>query len=66
VSIGVNAGLELVDEFRCLCGMLGVGGNAAVAVGTGVRIRWGEFRQLVPLLANRNVSLIVRGRLCSS
>ena len=30
------------------------------------RIGWNKFRQLVPLLTNKDVSLIMRGRLCSS
>ena len=31
-----------------------------------VRIGWNKFRQLVPLLTNKDVSLIMRGRLYSS
>ena len=30
------------------------------------RIGWNKFRQLVPLLTNKDVSLIMRERLCSS
>jgi len=45
--------------------MLGVDGDDA-AVETRIRIGWNKFRQLVPLLTNKNISLIVRGRLYSS
>ena len=31
-----------------------------------LRIGWNKFRQLVPLLTNKDISLIVRGRLYSS
>jgi len=31
-----------------------------------IRIAWNKFRQLVPLLTNKDVSLIMRGRLYSS
>ena len=31
-----------------------------------IRIGWYKFRQLVPLLTNKDVSLIMRGRLYSS
>ena len=36
------------------------------AVEARIRIGWNKFRQLVPLLANKDVSLIMRGRLYSS
>jgi len=35
-------------------------------VETRIRIGWNKFRQLVPLLTNKDVSFIVRGRLYSS
>jgi len=66
VDIGASAKLELVDKFCCLGGMLGVDGDADAAVEARIRIGWNKFRQLVPLLANKDVSLIVRGRLYSS
>ena len=61
-----RAKLELVDKFCYLGDMLSVDGDADAAVEAGIRIGWNGFGQLVPLLANRDVSLIVRGRLCSS
>jgi len=66
VDIGVNANLELVDKFCYSCDMLSVDRDADAAVETRVRIRWNKFRLLVPLLTNKDMSLIVRGRLYSS
>ena len=37
-----------------------------LAVETRIRIEWNKFCQLVPLLTNRDISFIVRGRLYSS
>jgi len=63
VDIGGDANLELVDKFCYLGDMLSVDGDADAAVGTRIRIGWNKFRQLVPLLTNKDTSLIVRGRL---
>jgi len=46
--------------------MLSVDGDADAAVEARIRIGWNEFRQLVPLLTSRDISLIRRGRLYSS
>jgi len=46
--------------------MLSVDGDADAAVEARIRIGWNKFRQLVPLLINKDVSLIMRGRLYSS
>ena len=46
--------------------MLSVDGDADAAVEARLRIGWNKFRQLVPLLTNKDVSLIMRGRLYSS
>jgi len=56
----------LVDKFCYLGDMLSVDGVADAAVEARIRILWTEFRQLVPLLTNKDVSLIMRGRLYSS
>jgi len=45
---------------------LSVDGDADAAVETRIRIGWNKFRQLVPLLTNKDISLSVRGRLYSS
>jgi len=45
--------------------MLSVDGDADAAVETRIRIGWNKFRQLVPLLTNKDVSLTVRRRLYS-
>ena len=41
-------------------------GDADAAVEARIRIGWNKFRQLVPLLTNKDMSLIMRGRLYSS
>jgi len=46
--------------------MLSVDGDANAAVETRIRIGYNKFRQLVLLLTNKDMSLIVRGRLYSS
>ena len=46
--------------------MLSVDGDADAAVEARIRIGWNKFRQLVPLLTNRDILLISRGRLYSS
>jgi len=46
--------------------MLSVDGDADAAMETRIRIGWNKFRQLVPLLTNKDISLIVRGTLYSS
>jgi len=66
VNIGTSANLELVDEFCYLGDMLSEDGDADAAVKARIRIGWNKFRQLVPLLTNKDVSLIMRGRLYSS
>jgi len=46
--------------------MLSVDGDADAAVEARIRIGWNKSRQLVPLLTNKDMSLIMRGRLYSS
>jgi len=41
-------------------------GDADAAVESRIRIGWNKFRQLVPFLTNRDISLMRRGRLYSS
>jgi len=68
VDIGDNANLELVDMFCYLGDMLSVDGDADTAMETRIRTGWNGFGQLVglPLLTDKNVSLIVAERLCGS
>jgi len=66
VDIGASAKLELVDKFCYLGYMLSADGDADAAVEARIRIGWSKFRQLVPLLTNKDMSLITRGRLYSS
>jgi len=55
-----------VDKVCYLGDMLSVDGDADAAVETRIRIGWNKFRQLVPLLTNKDISLTVRARLYSS
>ena len=41
-------------------------GDADAAVEGRIQIRWTKFRQLVPSLTNKDISLIVKGKLYSS
>jgi len=61
-----SANLELVDKFCYLSDMLSVDGDADAAVEIRIQIGWNKFRQLVPLLTNKDISLKVRARLYSS
>jgi len=45
---------------------MSVAEDADAAVETRIQIGWNKFRQLVPLLTNKDISLIVKGRLYSS
>ena len=56
VDIGASAKLELVDKFCYLGDMLSVDGDADAVVIARIRIGWNKFRQLVPLLTNKDVS----------
>jgi len=55
-----------VDKFCYLGDMLSVDGDADAAVEARIRLGWNTFRLLVPLLTNRDISLIRRGRLYSN
>jgi len=55
-----------VDKFCYLGDMLSVDGDADAAVEARIRFGWNKFRQLVPLLTNKDMSLIMRGRLYNS
>jgi len=66
VAIGASANLEVLDNFCYLGDMLSVDGDADAAMEARIRIGWNKFGQLVPLLTNKDISLIRRGRLYSS
>ena len=55
-----------MDKFCYLGDMPSVAGDADAVVEARVLIGWNKFRQLVPLLTNKYVSLIMKGRLYSS
>ena len=58
VDIAVSAKLELVDKFCYLGDMLSVDGDADAAVQARIRLGWNKFRQLVPLLTNKDVFVL--------
>jgi len=53
----------VVDKFCYRGDVLSVDGDADAGVETRIRIGWNKFMQLVPLVTNRDISLIRRGRL---
>ena len=55
-----------MDKFCYLGDMLSVEELAGAPVETRIRIGWNKFRQMVTLLTNKDISLIVTGRLYSS
>ena len=64
VEVG-NKKLEVVPEFCYLGDMLSAGGGCELAAITHCECAWGKFRQLLPLLTNRQVPLLTRGKVRS-
>ena len=58
--------LEVVPEFCYLGDMLSAGGGCELASITRCKCAWAKFRQLLPLLANRPLSLLTNGRVYST
>ena len=46
--------------------MLSAGGGCELAAITRCKCAWGKFRQLLPLLTNRHLPLLIRGKVYSS
>ena len=63
VDIGVSANSELVDKFCSLGDMLSVDGDDDAAVETRIQTGWNKFKQVAPLLTNKYISPIIKGRL---
>ena len=61
-----NKKLEVVSEFCYIGDMLSAGGGCELAAITRCKCAWGKFRQLLPLLTNRQVPLLTRGKVYSS
>uniref|UniRef100_A0A0L8I7R5 Uncharacterized protein n=1 Tax=Octopus bimaculoides TaxID=37653 RepID=A0A0L8I7R5_OCTBM len=55
--------LEVVDSFRYLGDQVSSGGGCAESVAARIRIAWAKFREPLPLLATKALSLRVKGRL---
>jgi len=62
MDTGIGASLELVDKSCGMSDMLNVDGDADAAIQAIVQKRLNEFRQLVPLLTNKGISLLMRCR----
>ena len=58
--------LEVVPEFCYLGDMLSAGGGCELASITRSKCAWAKFHQLLPLLANRHLSLLTRSRVYST
>ena len=65
VMIG-DVKLEVVPEFCYLENMLSADGGCELASITRFKRAWAKFHQLLPLLANRHLSLLTRGRVYST
>ena len=65
VEVG-NEKLEAVPEFCYLGDMLSAGGGCELAAITRCKCAWGKFCQLLPLLTNRHLPLLTRGKVYSS
>jgi len=62
----IDSEVLVVIQYSVLVDMLSLDGDSDEAVETRIWIGWNKFRQLVPLLTSKDISLIVRGRLYSS
>ena len=58
-----GSNLEVVDKFCYLGDMLDAGGGAESSTVTRVRSGWKKFRELLPLLTTKAISLKVKGEL---
>ena len=61
-----NEKLEVVPEFCYLGDMLSAGGGCELVAITRCKCAWGKFCQLLPLLTNRHLPLLTRGKVYSS
>jgi len=59
IDIGASENLEFVDKFCYLGNMSSVDGDADATVEARIQTGWNKFRQLVPLLTNKDISLIM-------
>ena len=57
---------EAVPEFYYLGDMLSAGSGCELAAVTHCESAWGNLSELLPLLTNRNLSILTRGQVCST
>ena len=65
VTVGEHK-LEVVSEFCYLGDMLSSGGDCELAATVRCRTAWGKFRELLPILTNKHLPLVSRGRVYST
>jgi len=63
MDTGDGAGLELVDMFCYLDDISSIDGDADAAVEAREHKGWNKFRKHVLLFTNKDVSLLMRGKL---
>ena len=57
---------EVVDSFCYLGDTLSAGGGCELSSITRIRVAWGKFRELLPILTSRSLSLMKRGEIYNS
>ena len=65
ISLGEDK-LEVVADFCYLGDVISAGGGCELATITRCKIAWRKFRELIPILTNRHLPLITRGRVYST
>ena len=58
--------LDVVDNFVYLGGCICPGGGCELATTKRCHSAWGKFRELLPLLTSKAISLSTRGQMCNS
>ena len=57
---------EVVNSFCYLGDFLSAGGGCELSISTRIRLAWGKFRELLPILTCKAISLVTRGKVYSS
>ena len=64
MAVGID--LDIVDSFCYLGDTIDAGGGCEASATARIRAAWGKFRQLLPLLTSRGLSLHTRGKIYST
>ena len=65
-NLAVRIDLDIVGSFCYLGDTIDAGGGCEASVTARIRAAWGKFRQLLPLLTSRGLSLHTRGKIYST